>query len=79
MYNIFQMRDILRYNLRSETKFLRVLSSKAWNMVPTEIKNSATLNIFKEKIRKGGGGGNKNCNCKYCLPHIQNIGFINII
>ena len=49
------MRDILRYNLRSETKFLRVLSSKAWNMVPTEIKNSATLNIFKEKIRKGGG------------------------
>ena len=71
------MRDILRYNLTSETKFLRVLSSKAWNMVPTEIKNSATLNIFKEKIRKGGG--NKNCNCKYCLPHIQNIGFINII
>ena len=60
--NIFQLRDNLRYNLRSQTEFLRssantsqygldslgVFSSKVWNMVPTEIKNSATLNIFKE-------------------------------
>ena len=56
------MRDNLEFNLKSQTEFLRnsvntnqygpnplrVISSKVWNMLPTEIKNSAT---FKEKIR----------------------------
>ena len=53
---IFQMRDNIRYNLRSQTEFLRrsantsqnglnslrVCSSKIWNMVPIEIKSNAT-------------------------------------
>ena len=60
------MRDNLRHNLRKQTEFLRnsantsqngvntssVFSSKAWNMAPNEIKHNATLNIFKEKVRK---------------------------
>ena len=85
------MRDNLRYNLRSQIEFprssantsqyglnsLRVFSSKLWNMVPTDIKNSATLNIFKKKIRKWGEP--KNSNWKLYLPCIQNIGYINVI
>ena len=84
------MRDGLRCNLRSQTEFLRsyfnasqnglnslrVFSSKVWNMEPTDIKNSATLNIFKGKIRKWEL---TKCNCKLCLPYIQNIGYINVI
>ena len=59
------MRDNLRYNLGSQTKLLRSFTdirqyglnllrvgSKLWSMAPTEIKNSATLNTFKEKRRK---------------------------
>ena len=60
MSNIFQMKDNLIFNLRSQTEFLRssanscqyglnslrVCSSKVWSMVPNKIKNSATLNIF---------------------------------
>ena len=60
MNNIFQMKDNLIFNLRSQTEFLRssanscqyglnslrVYSSKVWSMVPNKIKNSATLNIF---------------------------------
>ena len=90
MSNIFQIRDQLRYNPRSQIEFLgssantsqyglnslRVFSSKAWNMVPTEIKNSGTLNIFKEKMRKWEP---KNCNCKLFLPCMQKIGYVNAI
>ena len=88
MNNIFEMIYGLRYNLRSQTEFLRssntsqhglnflrVFNSKVWN-ITTEIKNSATLNILKEKIRKWKS---KNCNYKLCLRYIQKIGYINVI
>ena len=88
MNSIFQMIYGLRYNLRSQTEFLRsstntsqhglnflrVFNSKVWN-ITTEIKNSATLNILKEKIK----WKSKNCNYKLCLRYIQNIGYINVI
>ena len=45
----------------------RVFSSKVWNMAPTEFKKSATLNIFKEKIRKWE---HKNCGCILSLLYI---------
>ena len=68
------MRYNLRYNLSLQTDFLKsyantsqyglnpqgVFSSKVWNMVPTEIKSSATLKIFENYF--------KNCNYKLCLP-----------
>ena len=70
MKNIFQMRDDLIYNPRSQIEFfrsssntsqyglnlLRVFSSKVWNMVPTNVRNSqqllTALNIFNEKNEK---------------------------
>ena len=45
-------------------------------MVTTKNKNSATLNIFTENIRKME---TKNCNCNFRLLYIQNIGNVNVI
>ena len=64
MYDIFQTRKI-NYNLRSQTNFdsncvntnkfglnlQRYFASKVWSMVPLEIKNSESVEIFKIKIR----------------------------
>ena len=84
------MRDNVRYNLRSQFEFLgssdstsqfqigrnslRVFNAKVWNMVPTKIKNSTTLNNLKEKIRKREP---INFNRKIYLLLIQNIGYTN--
>ena len=64
MYDNFQTREI-KYNLRSQTDFasnyvntnkfgqnsLRYFASKVSSMVPLEIKNSGSVEIFKTKIR----------------------------
>ena len=63
MSEIFPTR-VLNYNLRSQadfprniintTKFglnsLRHVASKVWSMIPIEIKNSSTVEIFKSKL-----------------------------
>ena len=68
MKNTFQMGDNLRYNLRSQSQFLRrsanasqyvsnslgVFSTKIWNIVLRDNKNNSTLNIFQEKKRQLG-------------------------
>ena len=65
MYEIFQTRKI-NYNLSSQTDFasicvstnkfglnsLRYFASKVWSMVPLEIKNSESVEIFTTKIRR---------------------------
>ena len=90
MKNMFQIRDNLTYNLRSQTEFLRssaftsqydldslrVFTSKVWNIVPTEMRSSTTLNIFKENITKWEP---KNCNCKLWLSYTQNVEYVNVI
>ena len=66
MQEIFEKRQNVDYNLRSQTDFvlpgvnttyfglhsLRYLSSKIWNVIPDEIKNSLSLDEFKIKIRQ---------------------------
>ena len=63
MYDISQTRKI-NYNLRSQTDFasncvntnkfglnsLRYFASKVWSMVPLEIKNSGSVEIFKTLV-----------------------------
>ena len=65
MQEIFEKRQNLDYNLRFQTDFvlsgvnttyfgwhsLRYFSSKIWNVIPDEIKNSLSLDEFKIKIR----------------------------
>ena len=65
MYDIFQTRGIT-YNLRSQTNFggycvntnrfglnsLKVFAAKVWDILPLEIKNSDSMEVFKSEIPK---------------------------
>ena len=89
MYDISQTRKI-NYDLRSQTDFasncvntnkfglnlLRYFASKVWSMVPLEIKNSASVEVFKIKIRNWEP---KICYCYLCKTYINNLGFVNAI
>ena len=85
MYDIFQARGI-RYNLRSHTDFggycvnryrfglnsLKFFEAKVWDIVPLEIENSDSVEVFKSKIRKW----KPNCSCYLCETYINKIGFV---
>ena len=72
MYDIFQTRGI-SYNLRSQTDFgvfcvntnrfglhsLKFFAAKVWDIVPLEIKNSDSVEVFKSKTQKW----KHNCSC----------------
>ena len=90
MYDIFQTRKI-NYNLRSQTDFasicvntkkfglnsLRYFASKAWSMVPLEIKNSGRVEIFKTKIQNWEP--KDYCYCCLFKTYVNNLGFVNVI
>ena len=44
---------------------LRSLGPKIWNKLPSEIKNSVNLSIFKESITNWSGPYCRCCSCKY--------------
>ena len=85
MYDIFQTRSI-RYDLRSQTDFgghcvntkkfglnsLRFFAAKVWNIVLSEIKNTESVEVFKNEIRKW----RPNCLCYLCKTYINNVGFV---
>ena len=88
MNDIFPTR-VLNYNLRSQTDFfrnnvnttkfglnsLRYFASKVWSMIPIEIKNSSTVEIFKSKISKWEPN---DCDCKLCQDYLHRIGYVNL-
>ena len=52
---------------------LSYLGPKFWNILPNEIKSAASLNIFKQKIRRWKPD---KCPCKLCKTYIAGVGFI---
>ena len=88
MSHIYPIR-VLSYNLRSQTDFLRNtvnttkfglnslrhFASKVWSMIPIEIKNSSTVEIFKSKISKWEPN---DCDCKLCQDYLHRIGYVNL-
>ena len=76
------------YNLRNKNPFrsnsaktvlhgtetLSFRGPKIWAIVPSDIKNSQSLQEFKSKIRKWVP---HECTCRLCRTYISNIGFIN--
>ena len=84
MSDIFSTR-VLNYNLRSRTGFfrntvnttkfglnsLRYFASKVWSMIPIEIKNSLTIEMFKSKINKWEPS---ECDSKRCQVYLHRIG-----
>ena len=89
MREIFEKRQNIDYNLRSQTDFvlpgvnttyfglhsLRYFSSKIWNVIYDEIKNSLSLDEFKIKIRQWEPRG---CHCNLCRSYAQHVGYVNI-
>ena len=80
---------VLNYNLRSQTDFLRItvnttkfglnplrhFALNVWSMIPIEIKNSSTVEIFKSKISKWEPN---DCDCKLCQDYLHRIGYVNL-
>ena len=78
-YNLRSQTDLLR-NTVNTTKFglnsLRHFASKVWSMIPIEIKNSSTVEIFKSKISKWEPN---DCDCKLCQDYLHGIGYVNLL
>ena len=89
MSDIFPTRVLLNYNLRSQTDFIRNtvntikfglntsrhFASTVWSMLPIEIKNSLTVEIFESKISKWEPHG---CDCKRCEDYLHRIGYVKL-
>ena len=87
MNNLFQTR-VLNYSFRTQNEFMRrpvnttkfglnslqYFASKVWQSIPTDIKNSNNLEVFKNKIRKWKF---ENCDCNLCKDYISGVGYIN--
>ena len=81
--NVFQINPSV-YNLRNSesenvktvhygTESLSFLGPKIWKLVPLEIKNSTSLQIFKIKIKTWVP---ESCPCRLCKLYVQRVGFI---
>ena len=78
-----------RYSLRNELRFkLRnirtvrygtetaAVCSRIWSNMPSELKESTSLNEFKKKIKTWKP---ENCPCKLCKIYIQRIGYLQVV
>ena len=86
MSELFKEKDI-KYNLRNGSALVSnnvktttygldsvsYLAPKIWMQVPTDIKSSATLAIFKQRIKTWIP---ESCPCRLCKIYVQNLGFI---
>ena len=88
MNNIFQKR-IVTYNFRKSSAFetrniksvyyisetISFLGPKIWELLPSNIKDSQNLNIFKSNIISWRP---ENFSCRLCRLYIAEIGFIEL-
>ena len=86
MNNIFLEKQAPK--LRSQTDFfapqirtvhygedsLRYLGPKIWNIVPDEIKESPTIELFKTNIKKWI----PKCPCRLCKNYVKGLGFVTL-
>ena len=60
-------------SVRYSTKSISFLAPKIWEILPNEIKDSDTLQIFKAKIKKWLP---VECPCRLCKVYLPQVGFI---
>ena len=77
------------YYLRSNSEFIipqirtvlkgsnsiRYFRPIIWNLIPEELKNITSLNIFKKEIRRWKP---KNYPCRICKNYVHNLGFVEL-
>ena len=83
---LFEQRNE-NYNLRNNNPFtvtavrtvhhgsesISFLGPKIWNILPDNIKNAESLNVFKTKIKSWKP---ETCPCRLCRVYVQNVGFV---
>ena len=69
----FKSRNLWAVNYGTET--ISSLGPKIWSIIPNDIKNAPSLNIFKNKIKQWKP---VDCPCRICKTYIAGVGFINM-
>ena len=54
---------------------IRYFGPIIWNLIPEELKNITSLNIFKKEIRRWKP---KNYPCRICRNYVHNLGFVEL-
>ena len=70
-YNLRSGNHLAQENIRTTQYGIESVSNleaKLWNLLPREIKNSSSLTVFKNKIRKWTP---EKCPCKLCQTYIK--------
>ena len=60
-------------SVRYDTETVSFLAPKIWDILPKDIKDSESLDIFKRKIKKWIPW---ECPCKLCKAYVPQVGFI---
>ena len=61
--------------VRYGTETITYLGPKIWSIIPDEIRESASLETFRQKIKLWKPDS---CPCRICKKYIANVGFVNI-
>ena len=75
-YNFRRQNTLQRRRVKSVrygTESLSFLGPKIWDIIPQNIKQSKTVEIFKSKIKTWIP---LECPCRLCKVYVQNLGFI---
>ena len=86
MTQVFEKKDV-SYNLRESNSLtlpkanttlygidtVRYIGKKLWQVLPTEIKESKSLEVFKKKIKLIK---NFDCSCRLCKNFVPSLGFV---
>ena len=83
MRKIFKIKDSLRNlrslitNCKSTVKYginsIVYKGSQIWQTLPTDLRNSESLSVFKYNIKKPH---DINCKCKICKICIRNVSYV---
>ena len=75
-YNLRNFQEFLTERKRTVHYGLETLSYRSpqlWSLLPENIKEAKSLEIFKRKVKNWICD---NCPCRLCKPYLQNIGFL---
>ena len=59
--------------VRYGTETISYIGPKLWKMIPSDIRDSKTLQEFKHKIKKWKPD---KCPCRLCKTYIKELGFL---
>ena len=69
----FKSRNIRTIRYGTETAAL--VGSRKWNYMPSELKESMPLNVFRSKLKTWNP---ENCPCKPCKIYLQRIDYLQV-